>query len=133
MKFSLVSKTFLILICLFTFALPKKASAMDFGDAALTVGLASGVGAVLGASTLPFYATPGDNTKNIFYGAALGAVTGVILASFAALQDEKQDANAFVPRDQTLMAQSSAIIEHPHSVLENNPSAVWTQVTALRF
>lgn len=62
----------------------------DFGSAAITVALSTVGGAVLGASTLPFYDEPGEHTKNIFYGAALGAVGGVIISAYSGIEEGKE-------------------------------------------
>jgi hypothetical protein len=72
------------------------AKALSVGQAAVAVAVTTGAGAVLGASTLPFYAEPGKNTRNIFYGAALGAIGGVFLASYWGLretQEQEDDAS----------------------------------------
>lgn len=53
----------------------------------MTVAFSTLGGAVLGASTLPFYEDPGDHTKNIFYGAALGAVAGVLISAYAGVKE----------------------------------------------
>jgi hypothetical protein len=45
----------------------------------------------LGASTLPFYEDSGKHTKNIFYGAAIGAVAGVLIAAYAGVQEGQDD------------------------------------------
>jgi hypothetical protein len=65
----------------------RPAQAVTFGDAALTVSVATLSGAVLGASTLPFYEDSGAHTKNIFYGAAIGAVIGVFVAAYSGVQE----------------------------------------------
>lgn len=83
------------------FSSMKPAQAGSFGDAALTVGIAAGVGAVLGLSTLPFYADSGAHTKNIWIGAAIGAVIGVGFSAVTAvnssddleLEDDYEAAN----------------------------------------
>jgi len=67
-------------------ATPLKAKANSFGDAVLTVGISSAVGAVLGLSTLPFYENSGDHTRNIWIGAAVGAVIGVGFSAVSALK-----------------------------------------------
>lgn len=81
-KFSLL---FFIVILSLNFLRPTTSRANSLGDAALTVGISSGVGAVLGLSTLPFYEKSGDYTKNIWIGAAIGAVVGVGISVAAAL------------------------------------------------
>jgi hypothetical protein len=65
----------------------KPAHAITLGDAALTVAISTGAGAALGASTLPFYSDSGAHAKNIFYGAAVGAVVGVFITAAAGIRD----------------------------------------------
>jgi hypothetical protein len=69
------------------FAAPRARAEATFGDAALTVAVSTVAGAILGASTLPFYEESSDHTKNIFYGAALGAVIGVFISAYAGVQE----------------------------------------------
>ncbi len=87
MKF-LVSKV-LIFIFIIQFLAAPQARAVSFGDAALTVSIATVSGAILGVSTLPFYDTPSDHSKNIFYGAAIGAVVGVLVSAYAGVEEGK--------------------------------------------
>lgn len=75
-----------LVILAFVVSAPR-ARAMDVGDAALTVGISSAVGAILGLSTLPFYEDSSAHTRNIWIGAAVGAVIGVGIASFSALKN----------------------------------------------
>jgi hypothetical protein len=75
-----------------------KANALTIGEAAITVGVSTAAGAALGASTLPFYGEPGKHTKNIFYGAALGAVVGVLLSAYAGVKGSDEDEEAAAPR-----------------------------------
>ena len=42
-----------------------------------TMGISVAVGAVLGASTLPFYDQPTDHVSNVYAGAAVGAAVGL--------------------------------------------------------
>ncbi len=42
-----------------------------------TMGISIAVGTVLGASTLPFYTSPGSHLINLAYGASAGAVVGL--------------------------------------------------------
>lgn len=78
----------------------KPAHALTFGDAALTVSITTVSGAILGVSTLPFYDDSGKHTKNIFYGAALGAVAGVLIAAYAGVQEGAVDDEEVVLRKQ---------------------------------
>jgi hypothetical protein len=76
-----------VIIFSFLFAPIRNAKAASVGDAILTVSIATAAGAVLGLSTLPFYQESGDHLRNIFYGAAFGAVAGVLIMSYAGFQD----------------------------------------------
>lgn len=90
-------KILVIALVLVSFLTPKRAAAVSSGDAALTVVISTAAGAVLGASTLPFYADSGKHMKNIFYGAALGAVVGVFFAAYAGVQEgAPEDEEAFL-------------------------------------
>lgn len=60
---------------------------VSLGDAVLTVAVSTVAGAALGASTLPFYEESGEHTNNIFYGAAIGAVAGVVIAAYAGVSE----------------------------------------------
>lgn len=50
-----------------------------------TIGISTAVGAVLGASTLPFYEQPTDHLSNIAIGAAVGAVFGLGIWAYGSL------------------------------------------------
>jgi hypothetical protein len=85
-----------VLTVLFAFALLfapiRSARAVSVGDSVLTVGISTLAGGVLGLSTLPFYKEPSENTRMIFYGAALGAVAGVLIVAYAGFQDSADSA-----------------------------------------
>lgn len=80
-----------VFLALLIALVPGKARAVSAGDAALTVAIGTVSGAILGASTLPFYSQPSDHTKSIFYGAAIGAVVGVFVAAYAGVEEGKVD------------------------------------------
>jgi hypothetical protein len=63
-----------IVAALLALTLPQGALA---GSIIETIGVSTAVGTVLGASTLPFYEHPENNTKNIGYGALAGAGVGL--------------------------------------------------------
>jgi len=87
-----LKKVFLLTVALAVALLaPSRASAVSVGNAALTVGVTTLAGGILGASTLPFYSDSGAHTKNIYYGAAIGAVVGVLLAAYAGVQEGPDD------------------------------------------
>lgn len=79
----------LLVFSFFALVAARPAQALTLGDAALTVSVTTLTGAVLGLSTLPFYEDSSEHTKNIYYGAAIGAVTGVLLAAYSGVQDGK--------------------------------------------
>ena len=114
MKLRPTSTAVLVLLIL-AFAFPPKAKAVSLADAATTVTVTTVAGAVLGASTLPFYEDSGKNTQNIFYGAAVGAVAGVLIAAYSGVQDGKVDdeearANSHLKKSDSL-AQSSLLYQ----------------------
>lgn len=136
------------LTSLLLFSLPSGARAeTSLGDSALTVAFSTIGGAILGASTLPFYEEPGDHTKNIFYGAAIGAVVGVIISAYAGVQEgpDYSDEEASVRRRRR--ASELAINESPELRLKSESSAatrkpatfssgttlVWSPVASIRF
>ena len=126
------------------------ANSMSFGDAALTVLMSTAAGSILGASTLPFYAESSKHTKNIFYGAAFGAVIGVMFSAYAALQDgaydedtswmykkqEEQLARDWHLSERTSVASlSPALSSAPSSVNKapNNQLMLWQPLAEFRF
>jgi hypothetical protein len=56
-----------------------------------TIGISIAVGTVLGASTLPFYSSPGDHWQNIAYGAGAGAAIGIGVAIFVGIFGPSHD------------------------------------------
>jgi hypothetical protein len=85
---------------------------MALADAATTVTVTTVAGAVLGASTLPFYEDSGKNTKNIFYGAAVGAVAGVLIAAYSGVQDGRVD-DEEEAREQSHLKKSESLARSP--------------------
>jgi len=57
-----------------------------------TIGISIAVGAVLGASTLPFYGEPGKHLINVAYGASTGAVVGVGILVYGLFRGPQGDA-----------------------------------------
>lgn len=120
---------------------------LSFGDAALTVVVATAAGTILGASTLPFYSNSSDHTKNIFYGAALGAVVGVMFCAYAAVKDggaAYDDARLLTPpKQQPRLAADWAISEkisaartsalRGMSAQKTNSVMAWSPITEFRF
>jgi len=103
------------------------------GDAALTVAVTSGAGAILGASTLPFYGEPDKHKKNIFYGASFGAIIGVLIAAYAGFQ-ESADAE-MAARNYRFIAPdtSSVLVSKSTSVISVNESLAFIPATLFRF
>ena len=79
--------------------LPYRSQAITAGDAVLTVAVGTGSGAILGASTMPFYSDSGAHAKNIFYGAAFGAVIGVLFAAYAGVSDGRSGDESHLKQD----------------------------------
>lgn len=138
-------------LSLITFLFSYKASA-EFGDTLIIVGASTLAGSILGASTLPFYETPGDHTDNIYIGAAIGAVVGVGIAAYSAVSDEdnfdveEYEEGASLGNLKIRMTKKSLSQEVPqHKLLSQNTSlapsfarkannnAVWTSIAAVQF
>lgn len=60
-------------------------------DDMLMVVAAGGAGAVLGLSTLSFYDTPSKNISNIWTGAAIGIIAGVIFVAYNSAQKGSEE------------------------------------------
>lgn len=122
------------ILCSFTL-FSKTAKAVGLGDSALTVAVTTVSGAILGASTLPFYEDSGAHTKNIFYGAAVGAVGGVLIAAFAGVQEGRVQSDediAFHKKDKKieLPQKSSALKESRYT---DQGFMAWTPVLRYQF
>lgn len=137
----------IIAFLVFSFLSPGRAqAAVSLGDAALNVAVATAAGAVLGASTLPFYEDSGKHTKNIFYGAAFGAVFGVLLAAYAGVkegptEDEEEEARlnllnsqkvASPSRSFPLTPEKSTALQARSSFHQEGP-IFWSPITQIRF
>ena len=59
-----------------------------------TIGIGIAVGAVLGASTLPYYDQPGKHVSNLAYGAAAGAIAGLLYGVAVGRSSMDQASNA---------------------------------------
>jgi hypothetical protein len=57
----------------------------------ILVGVAGGAGAILGLSTLSFYKQPSDHIPNIWTGAAIGIIVGVIFVAINSAQRGSED------------------------------------------
>lgn len=63
---------------------PKHVKAYGAKEALTTVGISAACGAVLGLSTISFYAVPTAHFKNVLYGAGVGIIAGVAIAAYEA-------------------------------------------------
>lgn len=128
---------FLSILTLTGVTAAKPAHAISIGDAALTVGISTATGAVLGASTLPFYGQPGDHTNNIFYGAAVGAVAGVIISAIAGVSDSSADDVSLNQRRQAEYELASNLRFRPDALPRTEQSKretmVWSPFAKIYF
>lgn len=64
----------------------------ELGDSLKTVGIATGIGTVLGLSTIAFYESPTSHMGNAFIGAGAGLLVGLGVASYllATSSDEEE-------------------------------------------
>jgi hypothetical protein len=120
---------------------PKASSAASIGDAALTISMATVSGAILGVSTLPFYEESGKHTKNIFYGAAIGAVAGVMISALAGVQqgtNGDDEEAALSRRHETLSWHRKVAPEKSTALADLSAKArdsvlVWSPVASVNF
>lgn len=70
---------------------PSVRAAYGPWDALETVGISTGIGAVLGLSTISFYEKPTSHMKNAFVGAGLGAIVGIGVAAYLMATTPEQD------------------------------------------
>jgi len=126
-----------LIIALFT---GRPAHALTLGDAALTVSISTVSGAILGASTLPFYEDSGKHTKNIFYGAAIGAVAGVLISAVAGVKESQDDEeDVFLKRApaDARFAFSRELKPEPTSAIQKGTPGgsplVWSPLASLNF
>lgn len=139
---SVLQKLF-VFVLLFQFFAVSKAKAVSFGDAALTVSIATVSGAIIGVSTLPFYEDSGAHTKNIFYGAAIGAVVGVLVSAYAGVQegknaDDEEEARLKRLNRNQMVAFQTSIKPEAKSAARIGSSlsiapAVWTPLAQVNF
>ncbi len=129
----------LALFCSSLFA--KPVHALTLGDAALTISVSTISGAILGASTLPFYEDSGAHTKNIFYGAALGAVAGVLISAYSGVKegsngDDEEDSAKKIEADRRYaLARQMAPEKNTSKARVGQVTAplVWSPVVDVRF
>lgn len=141
-----VSILFLFVLSLPVISTGARAEA-SLGNSALTVAFATVGGAVMGASTLPFYDEPGDHAKNIFYGAALGAVVGVLISAYAGVKEgpdyseDEEEASLFRRKPSELSvneapefrlrSEASAAIKKPPSF--GGSILIWSPLASISF
>lgn len=140
------SSFFALLFTLVISFFPSSRARADasFGDAAVTVAVSTVAGAVLGASTLPFYEESGEHTKNIFYGAALGAVAGVFISAYAGVKEgpDYEDVHIKPTPDSALAvndspklrlhAETSTAMKKP-AAFGGGDTLFWSPVAQVRF
>jgi hypothetical protein len=85
----------ILLVLQFTFVTPVVAQQDDFikntQEDILLVGGAGAGGAILGLSTLSFYDTPSKHISNIWTGAAIGIIAGVIFVAYNSAQKGSEE------------------------------------------
>lgn len=57
----------------------------------ILVGVAGGAGALLGLSTLSFVDKPSEHVSNIWTGAAIGVIVGVVFVAYSSAQKSSED------------------------------------------
>lgn len=66
----------------------------------LLVGVAGATGAVLGLSTLSFYDTPSTHISNVWTGAAIGVIAGVIFVAYSSATKNQEHLQSYVPSEE---------------------------------
>lgn len=96
----------------------------------LMVAGAGGAGAILGLSTLSFYDQPSKHISNIWVGAALGIIGGVIFVAVSNAQRAQEDIGMNTsPSDFTTAARSTWHSQHIGGLAPVNSgisSSLWT-------
>jgi hypothetical protein len=133
---------FSLVFLLSFFPLQKARAEAGFSDAVIAVSVGTVAGAVLGASTLPFYADPGSHTKNIFYGAALGAMVGVLASAYVGVKESPNGVYGAATNPSSLPLNEapelrlqsdakSTVLRAPSGSLEN--AVAWSPLAQFRF
>lgn len=89
--------------------------------------VSTSVGLILGASTLPFYQSPGSNLVNLAYGAAAGVLVGLGYFTYEWL--------AGWPSSQ-IAAQKTGIQDsslHTARVFLKSDTVIWAPIVSLRW
>jgi hypothetical protein len=107
-------------------ASPEDVVKQTQGDLLVVVGAGVG-GAVLGLSTLSFYDTPSKNISNVWTGAALGIIAGVIFVAVSHAQKAQDDFTA--SKDFTTSDRFAWHSGHSQSTSFQTPinSTLWTK------
>ena len=61
---------------------PRAEASYGVWDALETIGISTGIGTVLGLSTLAFYDSPSSHSQNVFMGAGAGLLVGLGVAAY---------------------------------------------------
>lgn len=109
---------------------PLSVSAKSKGEIFIeTMGVSTAVGLILGASTLPFYQSPGSNLINLAIGAGAGAVVGLGLFGYEALIAKSTDqANS-----RMAPAHTAGFASNSRNHLTRGETIVWAPVVSLRW
>lgn len=83
----------------------------------LTVVAAGAGGAILGLSTLSFYETPSKSIRNIWTGAAIGIIAGVIIVAYNSAQKGSEDLVGQSPSRK--FSTSDRLAWHQNEVISN--------------
>ncbi|HRK01638.1 MAG TPA: hypothetical protein PLH57_03165 [Oligoflexia bacterium] len=70
---------------------PRAVAAYTLSDAGETVGIATGIGAVIGFSTIAFYEQPFSHMTNVLVGAGAGMLVGLGVAAYMTASDDEAD------------------------------------------
>ena len=91
-----------------------------------TMGVSTAVGLILGASTLPFYQSPGSNLVNLAYGAAAGAVVGLGIFTYEMVAGSDSEVATAPHSSPTLYSPRTASLTQGETV-------IWAPVVSLRW
>lgn len=135
----MIKLLFLVLVLTIT-SFPITARAITASEAFYTVGGGALGGAVLGASTLPFYENMGDHKQNIWAGAAVGTVVGVIIAAASGFsetsesldeEDAPQAMHKMAPKLDCTKPTTSVALGWNQS--RANSVVAWSPIASFRF
>lgn len=130
---------YFILFCfLSSISFTPRAQALTAGEAVLTVAGGALAGTVLGASTLPFYGSPGDHMQNIWIGAAVGTVVGVLVSAAAGFTQTSESLDAEDQQNMTMLKQPKPALEFSPALAgshltKQDTVLAWQPLATLRF